>query len=430
MRNLRPAELARGLVLEYRTENPGDISRLGGTSAGTTRWDQDKGEYFNGTDHYVTLKPSEQIFSSGFWSCVIEFTPNFDLDEGVQRSWFMDNSTNVSFVKNSVGSLIFTVNTASVTVTLANYRSYWNSSGRNVIALAYRNNAQTMWLNGVQIGTGAGANASYSLSTSYAVGARTTGTFKFSGYIHSIKFFKHATAGELLTAQEAADFFTRATYRFREHATCILPFSAATHDATNNRTLDVSGKGNHFRFGDGSLVTTFPTKLATRGYSFDAGGSLQRLNDFGINGSDFTVCMLYKKNTDVTAYEWYNRNILGTTGLGQYYAAASYRTLHNNGSASDIISGVSYSSSLRFWTTAYVASTSKADIYLNAKFVEQSPALQVANGYGYGFLLGNSTDHASGLNGSIFYFSLYPFALTPLQIKAEYQYAVSGINKV
>ena len=66
----------------------------------------------------------------------------------------------------------------------------------------------------------------------------------------------------------------------------------------------------------------------------------------------------------------------------------------------------------------------------NAKFVEQSPALQVANGYGYGFLLGNSTDHASGLNGSIFYFSLYPFALTPLQIKAEYQYAVSGINKV
>jgi hypothetical protein len=45
--------------------------------------------------------------------------------------------------------------------------------------------------------------------------------------------------------------------------------TAECHDPVNNRTLDVSGNGLHFRFGDGATANTFPTKLATRGYSFN-----------------------------------------------------------------------------------------------------------------------------------------------------------------
>lgn len=48
-----------------------------------------------------------------------------------------------------------------------------------------------------------------------------------------------------------------------------LPMTMETHDAGNLRTLDKSGNGLHFQFGDGATSTTYPTKLASRGYSFD-----------------------------------------------------------------------------------------------------------------------------------------------------------------
>jgi hypothetical protein len=51
---------------------------------------------------------------------------------------------------------------------------------------------------------------------------------------------------------------------------------AKTHDPTNVRTLDVSGNGLHFRFGDGITSNTYPTKNpGQRGYTFD--GSNDRL---------------------------------------------------------------------------------------------------------------------------------------------------------
>lgn len=62
---------------------------------------------------------------------------------------------------------------------------------------------------------------------------------------------------------------TSAVYNYQNEAALWLPMTAECHDPVNLRTLDVSGNGLHYRFGDGATVATFPTKLSARGYSFD-----------------------------------------------------------------------------------------------------------------------------------------------------------------
>lgn len=62
---------------------------------------------------------------------------------------------------------------------------------------------------------------------------------------------------------------TSPIYNYQNEAKLWLPMTAACHDPVNVRTLDVSGNGLHYRFGDGATANTFPTKLSARGYSFD-----------------------------------------------------------------------------------------------------------------------------------------------------------------
>lgn len=63
---------------------------------------------------------------------------------------------------------------------------------------------------------------------------------------------------------------TSSIYNYMNNAKVWLPMTMEVHDSTNVRTLDKSGNGLHFRFGDGVTTNTFPTKISNqRGYSFD-----------------------------------------------------------------------------------------------------------------------------------------------------------------
>jgi len=72
------------------------------------------------------------------------------------------------------------------------------------------------------------------------------------------------------------------------------------------RTLDVSGKGNHATFGDGTTTSTFPTKIIERhGYDFD--GTTDYFDDLPALTGDFSVVVFADNevniyNTD-TVYE-------------------------------------------------------------------------------------------------------------------------------
>ena len=77
-----------------------------------------------------------------------------------------------------------------------------------------------------------------------------------------------------LTLQEALDYFQNSTFNYRNKAVLDLPMDLASYDFTNKKVLDRSGKGNDATLGDGSTASTFPTKLSTKGFSFDGGDYL------------------------------------------------------------------------------------------------------------------------------------------------------------
>ena len=80
--------------------------------------------------------------------------------------------------------------------------------------------------------------------------------------------------------------------------------TAATHDAANNRTLDISGNDHHFRFANGSTTTSFPTKLSKKGYYFDGGDFLETtdLIDFGMDSFSYGLMVDYDRNTNSVSH--------------------------------------------------------------------------------------------------------------------------------
>jgi hypothetical protein len=93
-----------------------------------------------------------------------------------------------------------------------------------------------------------------------------------------------------LTAQEIADLKTGSTFLYQKKNVLMhLPMRAQDHDPVNKRTLDVSGNGRHATHGDGATATTYPTKLATSGYSFDGGDYMDVASKPQIGTSDHTA---------------------------------------------------------------------------------------------------------------------------------------------
>ena len=83
-----------------------------------------------------------------------------------------------------------------------------------------------------------------------------------------------------------------------------LPMTQAAHDAGNVRTLDVSGNGLHYRFGDGSTAGTFPTKLSgQRGYQFDGSNDyLEALENQTNAITEGTWAVFFRQNSLGTYY--------------------------------------------------------------------------------------------------------------------------------
>lgn len=402
MLNQNPSELARGLVAHYSFSSPSDIAEQGGTVTGSLRYDAVKGAYFNGSA-YVQYPVRSQLFNGVGWSCVIEFTPGFEANDGIAH-YFYYSSLTMRLFKFSSNALTLRCGTAgTISVALADYQTYWKTNQRNVITLHIVNGAVAIRLNGNLLVASGGVAAAAEVVSALIIGASAGGATPFLGSIHSLKFFRHSAAAELLTAQEAIDYTNRSTYTYQNRATCILPMGAAQHDAAGARTLDVSGKGNHFTFGNGVTGTTFPTKLATRGYSFDNGDWL-RLPI--VTAANYSCCALVMRAVDGNATVYGSDNVgygLINATSGSFSASPS-GTKYIDGKPSNGVPGIG---SYRFYVVVDLPITTTNYLYLGQR------------GAGINRLI-----------GSIYYFSLYPFALTPTQVIAEYIEARKGLNDV
>ena len=103
--------------------------------------------------------------------------------------------------------------------------------------------------------------------TGLYIGRGIINSYPADGTISNYKFFK----GTVLTEQEILDYANNATYNYMNEAKGLWIGTSANNDPSNVRWLDASGNGNHAEYGDGSTPSTYPTKNAKLGYSFDSG---------------------------------------------------------------------------------------------------------------------------------------------------------------
>jgi hypothetical protein len=395
-----PAERARGLIDIFDLTSPQEILQRGGVITGLLQYDSVRGAYFGGAS-YCTFPVRSQLFAGFGWSAVIEFTPGFEANDGAEHVIFDTSATNRTVVrKNSDNSInMICGGTILFAFALATYQAYWRTGQRNVLTFSVRSGGQTVILNGVQFGT-AGIAYTAALIPSLSIGANYAGGSKFLGSIHSIKFFKHNSSGELLSAAEAENYYSRSTFTYRNKATCILPMGAAQHDATNLKTLDASPNGQHFSWTAGA---TAPTKLATVGYSADGGDTFS--NATVVANSTYTVALVMK-HSSATGYmaDWRGGGGTGYIRLGSaVLLQVSSGTAYVNGKASTVLAPGSF------------------NIIMVTGVTINGPA-------GTKLLADNAG--ATGITGSIHGYAVWPGTLTPLQVRDYTMILAAGINRV
>jgi hypothetical protein len=432
----RPAELARGLVWEENFSSRAGIVANGGVVTGAATFDQSRGMRFDGSTNYVQYRPNTQPCCSGFWSAVIEFTPEFVPAIPGVLTYLLDTQTGGRTIVRfeSTGEMqVYTGATAGIlNLAKASYIAYWRQGARNCLVMSCRSGANTFWLNGTQISTNA-TPWTAGPTGSIRLGANAVGTEKFSGYIRSIKLFRGKVAADLLTVQEAIDYTNGSTFNYMSKAVCIAPMTADTYDPTNTRILDVSGHGNHLNYTAGASA---PTKLATRGFSID-GGDLFYKSSFGLTSmtQGFTaagVAMAVSPGAANRALFTLTRtdNNVRAVYLARIAAAilTRFSIMHNNaGSAQQTFWPVPFGTWYS-WVWSLAPGLTGSQLFINGRLVFTGGALLAPNGYDGAVYLGS--DATSGELGGLKHFALWPFRFSPLQALDYHASVMGDLNRV
>jgi hypothetical protein len=234
--NCLPAERMRGCVFS-EAFTPDSIRVNGGVITGALNYDLARGALFDGTSDYVVC-PLRGVFNSGYWSIVIEFYPTFV--PGDTERILLDSDTDgvgggrmILYFSNAIGTLTMQNNgTIACASTWATYGPYWKQNQRNVLVIACSSGNTKTYLNGVQIYTTAAA-ITFVNPTRLIICARYNYTSRWRGYLKSLKIFRGNSAADLLTAQEASDYYTQRNWNYWDRATFVLPMDAASHDPAN-----------------------------------------------------------------------------------------------------------------------------------------------------------------------------------------------------
>lgn len=275
LQNTVQAERDRGCVLSLRFRDAASVFRERGAITGNPTF-VDDGIVLDGTNDYLTYSLTGREITNAGNTVVMEFWPEFDYDEDAIRYLYTSNTPNILYVakRDTASSHVLRIVAGGVAVAdIASsvYGPYWKVNQRNVLVVRTLTSDTSVWLNGAEILSN--NTTAFSVPTtpvSMVVGARQDGVLLFKGKITAFKLFD-----QQLEAQEAIDFYNQSTWDYMDDAELILPMRAQDHDPTNVRTLDVTTGRHHATFGDGATPTTYPTKLARRGYSTDGGDYLK-----------------------------------------------------------------------------------------------------------------------------------------------------------
>lgn len=245
-----PAERLRGCIFSDDFTRTSDVIRNDGTISSTPIIH--RGVTFDGTDDKIECPVVKSVKSVSFWITLatvsesiaaLDATHNIAAGAGVLSAAGWAAPT---YYVNGVATSTIGLSRAHVVITTA------TAFNCDAIALAY-----------------------------IAAAGNPYGAFK----LEELRFWSVA-----LTAQEVADLKTGSTFLYQKKNVLMhLPMRAQDHDPVNKRTLDVSGNIRHATHGDGATASTYPTKLANAGYSFDGGDYMNVTSKPQIGTSDHTA---------------------------------------------------------------------------------------------------------------------------------------------
>lgn len=267
------AEVRRGAIFHEGMDSVDEVLRNGGTIGSGARFiARGQGFSFNGSAGArisykdVLRNPATAITFAARFKCSNAVATRMDiLSQSTTKS-------NGIYITN--GTLTFSIN-ISGTARTVNATGAWNDGGWHYVVGTWASGAALRiyvdgYLNTTGGSTYSGTFQPDTADDELTIGANYNGAAEannFSGQIKYADVFKAS-----LDADEVLAYATGTMFDYDRFCVCDLPFSLATHDVSNKRSLDVSGNNAHATWGDGSTTTTFPTKLAnSRGYSFDGG---------------------------------------------------------------------------------------------------------------------------------------------------------------
>lgn len=266
------AEIRRGAIFHEGMDSVDEVLRNGGTIGSGVRFiARGQGFSFNGSAGArisykdVLRNPATAITFAARFKCSNAVATRMDI--------LSQSTTKANGIYITNGTLTFSIN-ISGTARTVNATGAWNDGGWHYVVGTWASGAALRiyvdgYLNTTGGSTYSGTFQPDTADDELTIGANYNGAAEannFSGQIKYADVFKAS-----LDADEVLAYATGTMFDYDRFCVCDLPFSIATHDSINKRSLDVSGYNNHATWGDGSTSTTFPTKLAGRGYSFDGG---------------------------------------------------------------------------------------------------------------------------------------------------------------
>jgi hypothetical protein len=439
------SERASGCKLDLDLSSANTVIKQRGTISGALP--KDGGFYFDGTNDYIQYILGSEFYSDAI-SYVIEFTPEFNWDENVIRTLF--DTTDVAsaatkrfaiykYDASTTYDLQLQVGSTNYSIPSAVYSAYWKQNKKNTIVVSATGSNVTVYLNGIKIVNNVALvftrkyPSRLHLGELYLPGLG----YSFKGLIHSFKVYNRA-----LSDQECLDYCNNATFLYEQRATIILPMRLQDHDPTNLKTLDVSGHGYHATFGDGVTPTTYPTKLTgKRGYSFD--GSTDYLSfPASLNGvftgvfqNPFTLIIVnsgYKPNTTNPFFSKGNDSDDAIYIESAYYDPARYPILYSKGS-----SGIAYGSicSICGRGFRFLFFNQKSMLTINEQYIYEQLMLKnsASKEFTTTFIENNKQLYIGKWRftyflGNMYYFALYPFSLTQIQMADVYIKLLQDIN--
>jgi hypothetical protein len=422
IKNSMPAERAVGCSFAEQFRNNSEVVANGGTIYGTPTIDN--GATLNGTTDYITHNLAGNEFNSDKISIVCEFWPARAANDGI-NSYLVDSDGGLGRVivqKDVSNNLVIYVG-LTTQILLASYAVYgdlWHVEQRNVLVISTDSSGSSvLWLNGIEIDTGATAWSSFAPLTLFE-GARNNTTFKFEGKLGPLKIFK-----SLLTEQDAINEYNQTTYDYMSDSLIHLPMQAEQHDPTNLRTLDISGKANHAAFGVGVAE---PTKLQKRGYLGDGGDHLELTLPVDLN-SDFTIAGHFKANAASTD-GFFSIRDGGSDGVYAYLDGASqeFRANYNGLSTACYVGQHKFTFVIAYDIDSYMSLYIDGVLRDIVDISGQTISITATTLFVMSLSTGNSP--LVPLDGEAYQFIAAQKILTPLQVADLHINMIKRINRV